>query len=360
MAAALHQSAASRGPERRARFAVPTIIAVRPPPPTAAASHRFRGCPHRSLRVLLLDGAQADAAAASIRCAADAAAALACCTPLSAGTRSEAGAIAPTAPPPSTALLCRSDGALPTGAHALDFDRTFDRASDSWTLAVALPAGAPRPARLDLLCHACRAGDERLSGLLASRPLGGAQQGGSVVAVVLDGATLPADAPFAGGGASRRLQAADCSLTVAGKAYSFDTCADVKHPNLSNGLSLKVCPLRLPAAWPLLHALLGRGPWRGRGTAAGGGPVWAVAPHESQHVRPTLPPLCLLPEGLCDGGGGGRRLAAAHGAVGPRQPGARQHGHRRLGQVCAARALWRREGLSGQCGWVGRSGCAAF
>ncbi|KAL4443841.1 hypothetical protein ABPG75_011578 [Micractinium tetrahymenae] len=161
--------------------------------PTAAGLEvsglRFRGCPRRSLAVLLLDGAQ-----------------------------------------PTEDMLSRP---------ALDFDRTFDRASGTWVLGIDLPAAAPRPARLDLWCRACRTADgAQLSGQLSSQPLAGGASG--TLVVLLQGATLPGRQAAPSGGASAasasqrhslQQSAGGCSVTVGGTIHTFASCSPVSRSN---------------------------------------------------------------------------------------------------------------------------------
>lgn len=162
----------------------------------------------------------------------------------------------------------------------LDFDRTFDRASDSWTLQLALPRHPlPPPARLELWCRACRrsSGEHRassaaaagagaaagseLSGMLSSQALpalhGQEEEtreqhpaAASVIVILLDHATLPPPAQLAGDAAAavsrrRRLHAgaagSSCQpVTVAGQTYNFSTCVKQPDYELSNGLSMTI------------------------------------------------------------------------------------------------------------------------
>lgn len=120
--------------------------------PTAAGLQvsglRFRGCPRRSLAVLLLDGTQL------------------------------------------------AERVLSSGApgRALDFDRTFDRVRGSWVLGIDLPAQGPRPVSLELWCRACRtASGSELTGQLSSQPLeggtAGVQQSAGGCSVAVGGTT---------------------------------------------------------------------------------------------------------------------------------------------------------------------------
>ncbi len=122
--------------------------------------------------------------------------------------------------------------------QAVDFDRTFDRASGSWVLRISLPAAAPRPARLELWCRACRRADgSQLSGRLSAQPLEGGAAG--VLVVLLRGAALPGDAaarePAATTAASQRraLQqsASNCTVTVGGTTHTFASCSPVGGSN---------------------------------------------------------------------------------------------------------------------------------
>lgn len=164
--------------------------------PTAAGLEitglRFRGCPRLSLAVLLLDGTQ-----------------------------------------PAEGVLASRAPCL-----ALDFDRTFDRVSGSWVLGVDLPASAPRPARLELWCRACRSADgTQLHGQLSSQRLDGGVAG--VLVVLLRGAALPGDraAPGGDGAASasprRSLQQSpgSCSVAVGGTTHTFASCSPLTRSN---------------------------------------------------------------------------------------------------------------------------------
>lgn len=136
----------------------------------------------------------------------------------------------------------------PTGVHAatadqqlaaapaLDFERTYDRASDSWSLSVALPAGRSRPVLVQLWCRACRVAgsQDAVTGLVTSHKVEQGEAG--AVVLVLEGALLPPAAGAAAGAATavssaaRKLQqAANCAMTLGGTAYTFASCtqADV-------------------------------------------------------------------------------------------------------------------------------------
>ncbi len=159
--------------------------------PVITTHCRFSGCPSRSLRAVLL--------------------------------------------PDSDGLQAAMADQQLAAASPLDFQRTYDRSSDSWTLNMTLPAAYSRPALLQLWCRACRqAGRSQiLTGLVVSQPVADGEAG--TLVLVLDGALLPAAsglesaagsaATVAASSSRRRLQqAANCAMTVAGKAYTFASC----------------------------------------------------------------------------------------------------------------------------------------
>lgn len=173
----------------------------------AAACRRFRGCPRHGLRVLLLPDA-----------------------------------------------LPTAEDSL-AAARQLDFDQEFDVATNSWTLHIA---GPPTAGRLDVWCSACRSAaapdhqqQEGVTGLLSSQPLPGGA-GNAALVLHLRSVELPATGGAAGKDtagltASRRRLAqgggTKCDpVTVAGKEYTFASCAQPKgYSNLQVGWLLTRC-----------------------------------------------------------------------------------------------------------------------
>ena len=148
--------------------------------------------------------------------------------------------LAPTAAAPTLhALLLPGGPAAASQATAtlsspaateLDFDLTYDGASASWSVRVALPEGRAA-AHVEVWCRECRVQGAAgaLTGLLSSQAL---QQSpdAAVVALVLEGAALPAAAESTDGsssGSRRRLQASNCALSVAGTTHTFGACTSI-------------------------------------------------------------------------------------------------------------------------------------
>jgi hypothetical protein len=137
-------------------------------------------------------------------------------------------------------------------AQSLDYQRTFDRSTDSWSLSLALPPLAKQPELLHLWCDSCRVEGSELSldGLVGSSAVDGGESG--TLVLVLREAVMPGDVTTAAASRARRLQqAADCTMTMGSQAYSFASCTQ---PPATDGFNLTIfATIEANGAGTILH-----------------------------------------------------------------------------------------------------------